>query len=402
MRKEKPCRVLALDIEGGYGGSSRSLFHLVRHVDPADAAVEVWCKREGPIQEAYGALDITCHVEPEMPKVSALPRFSRNVYMHLKFFAEFKASKEFRTRLATEIYKRFDVVHCNHESLAWLAAWLRSRIDAAIVVHNRTMLWPSLFSRMQMVRMDRAADRLVFITENEESNLRKLGAKSPGKVIYNVVEVPKESPEPHEALAGDSRFKVCCLSNYSWMRGVDRMVDVAEELKKRSRTDVLLVLAGEMNLTRSLPGELGQTAASGGDLKEYARKRGLSGSILFLGHVSEPERVLAACDALAKPTREANPWGRDILEAMALGKPVLSCGTYDRFVSEDETGYLLPEFSVDAFSDRIIRLADNRDLAQSLGARARLVVQKKCNGGARASDLVKLWGEAVESKQRFS
>ena len=48
-------------------------------------------------------------------------------------------------------------------------------------------------------------------------------------------------------------------------------------------------------------------------------------------------------DILITPTREYNPWGRDILEAIANGKAVISVGNYDKFVNKN-TGLLLNEF----------------------------------------------------------
>ena len=47
-------RVLCLDIEGGYGGSSRSLYESIRHL-PKGVTCEVWCRRAGPIQAQYRA-----------------------------------------------------------------------------------------------------------------------------------------------------------------------------------------------------------------------------------------------------------------------------------------------------------------------------------------------------------
>ena len=76
-------KVLALDIEGGHGGSSKSLYTLILHLDPNEVDVEVWCKRKGSIQERYMDIGVCCHVKPDMPKVSALPRFSRNIYGHM-------------------------------------------------------------------------------------------------------------------------------------------------------------------------------------------------------------------------------------------------------------------------------------------------------------------------------
>ena len=115
----------------------------------------------------------------------------------------------------------------------------------------------------------------------------------------------------------------------------------------------------------------------------------------FLGHVSEPETVLAACDVLLKPTREDNPWGRDILEGLAAGKPVISIGCYDRFVQNGETGFLLPQYDARTIADILMRLDADRALARHLGENAKARVAALCNGPARARDLLEVWRSAV-------
>ena len=96
----QPLRVLCLDIEGGFGGSSRSLFQSVKHLDREAVRVEVWCKRRGPIQEGYAGLGTPCRVFPAMPKVSALPRLSRNLLAHARYWMESARARGFRAELA--------------------------------------------------------------------------------------------------------------------------------------------------------------------------------------------------------------------------------------------------------------------------------------------------------------
>lgn len=392
-----PLRVLCLDIEGGYGGSSRSLYHLLKHVDRSRVAPEVWCRRAGPIVPLYEAIGITVRIEPGLPKVSSLPRFSRNVWAQAQHLAAFVRSRPVRQRLAATINDRFEVVHFNHEAFYHLAAWLRRRVAAAFVMHNRTLLKDSWFARRQARLLVGVNDVNVFITERERDNIRRLAGWDGGTVIHNVVDVPTVRPSPHPAVPPDGRFTVACLSNYSWMRGIDRLVDVAVVLRATGRDDVRFVVGGNCALSGSLPGLLGEVAARGGSLADYAAARGVANCFVFLGHVSEPERVLAASHALAKPSREDNPWGRDILEALAMGLPVLACGTYDRFVKPGVSGYLYPhgdDFDPAAMAADIAGLAGDPGKRQTMSAAAVECVRTECDGRARAADLLAAWAQA--------
>ena len=392
-----PLRVLCLDIEGGHGGSSRSLFHVLRHMDRSQIQLEVWCKRKGAIQTWYSDIEIPCRVEPDMPKVSALPRFSRNLYAQAKYRLDFLRSGSFRAKLVAAA-SHFDVIHANHEALSHLMFWLRPRIKAAIVIHNRTMLHKSLFACRQIAQMNHAADRLVFITENERDNVRKRGGSTEGIVIYNVVAPPTPFPAHDPQVSVDFRLNVASLSNYSYLRGTDRLVDIALALQKQSQHNIRFVVAGDMKLSRSLPGELGRIGAGGRTLVDYVLAKGVGDYFQFLGYVQEPERVLACCHVLIKPTRENNPWGRDILEAMAMGLPTLSFGTYDRFIKHNQTGYLLPEFNPIETARLLSLLASNRPLREEMGRQAQKHVALLCNGSDRAEDLKNIWYDSVLSR----
>jgi len=238
-------------------------------------------------------------------------------------------------------------------------------------------------------------DHLVFITENERETFRRHGAEAPGTVIYNIAAPPQEIVTPHPMVPDDGRFKIASLSNFGYNRGTDRLVDLAEALARAGRRDFLFVVAGDMTLPRSLPGELGLVARRGGTLADFAAARGVADMFLFLGHVDQPDRVLAAGDVLAKPTRRRDPWARDILEAMAMGRPVMSVGTYDRFVATAETGLLQPEFDPDEAARFLIDLADNREMVEDLGRRARERVARLCAGPERAADLLAVWQGAA-------
>ncbi len=391
-------RVLCLDIEGGFGGSSRSLFESLRHMDRDAVEPEVWCRRDGPIRQRYAELGIPCRVMEGMPRMNSLPKASRNLVGYARFWREMALWRSEATQLAVLVRQRFDVVHFNHEGLAGLAGFLRGRHDGAQTMHVRTMIPDNVFGRWQRRRMAAGIDRFAFITENERENVeRVLGRAVPGSVIYNIA-TDTGSARRHPAIPDDRRLKVAVLANYAHVRGIDRAVEIAEALAVRNRRDVLFVVAGDMSLQGSLPNELGRIARAGGTLADYAAARGVDDMFLFLGHVAAPETVLAACDMLLKPTREDNPWGRDIIEALAAGLPVLSIGQYQRFVETGKTGILMPVYNAAAAAEHLLKLHSDRTLLKHLGAAARARIAELCDGRNRAGDLLELWQDAVRAR----
>ena len=116
--KPSKLKVLCLDIEGGHGGSSRSLFNSLKYITESNKIdISVWCKRGGPIHDKYHRIDIETKIMPFMPTVSTVYRFSRNIILQLKFFLyDWPRSKKFRKDLI-EAAQDVDLVHGNHESL---------------------------------------------------------------------------------------------------------------------------------------------------------------------------------------------------------------------------------------------------------------------------------------------
>ena len=393
-------RVLCIDIEGGSGGSSRSLLEVLKAIDRDQVEPEVWFRRRSSFIDSYAAIGITSRLEAGLPSFSTLRRFSRNLFAIARALYALMRMRKRLTDIADEIDKRFDLVHFNHEGLFLVARWLRKRCRAPFVMHIRTMCWGygSPFGRWQAREILRVARECVFITENEQSSFAHAagqGGEMTGSVIYNVVQVVDRPPDADPRIPSDDRFKVAVLSNFSWIRGIDRLLEIAQALADSSKTDILFVVAGVMTLPRSLPGALGAARRRGLDLAGVAMERGLADMFLFLGHVDEPDRVLAGCDALIKPTREDNPWGRDILEGLAAGLPVITYGRYDRFVENEVTGCLFSRFDVAETAQAIARLAADRTIGQRLGAEGRDRVLSLCNGPARAADLVAVWRRAA-------
>jgi glycosyltransferase involved in cell wall biosynthesis len=388
---ERALRVLCLDIEGGHGGSSRSLFESLRHMDRAMVEPEVWCRRGGLIEDLYRRAGVPCRVEPALPNVNSLARLSRNFLIYGRWLRAFVKARPLLCELAREMDARFDVIHFNQEGFWLLARWLRPRIKPAFVMHLRTNLENTIFSRWQEQTIGRSMDHLVFITENERRTFETLGGRREGTVIFNVASKVPDDTEPHPDVPRDERFKIACLSNYSWNRGTDRAIEVAQTLASRDRRDFLFVMAGEMRLPGSLSGDLGAIGRRGGNLADYADRRGVDDMFAFLGHVTRPQGVLAACDVLIKPTRDRNPWGRDIIEALANGKPVLTVGEWDTFVTNGETGFMAPEFDAEAWASTLIRLAEDPSLCAEMGRNASERILRLCNGPDRAADLLNVW-----------
>jgi glycosyltransferase involved in cell wall biosynthesis len=96
------------------------------------------------------------------------------------------------------------------------------------------------------------------------------------------------------------------------------------------------------------------------------------------GLCADMPAALAAADLLIAPSTEAESFGRSVVEAGAMARPVLASalGAHGETVAHGETGWLVPPGDVDAWSsalaDAILTPAE-RKAAMGAAARARIV-----------------------------
>ena len=122
------------------------------------------------------------------------------------------------------------------------------------------------------------------------------------------------------------------------------------------------------------------------DLKERAAALGMSDRVCFWGGVDEGQLscLLAACDIFVLPSITPNEaFGLVQVEAMACGKPVISCDLRSGvpFVNQNGvTGRVVPPGNVQALAEAIRELLQNDELRARLGAAG----QRRSRAGRRS------------------
>lgn len=119
------------------------------------------------------------------------------------------------------------------------------------------------------------------------------------------------------------------------------------------------------------------------DWKNRAEALGVSARVLWAGDVTDAElaRCYASCDVFVLPCSErSEAFGTVQLEAMAAGKPVVSCdvNTGVAWVNRNEiTGIVVPPKNPQALASAIRRLVADAELRERMGAAGRERVGKE-------------------------
>jgi glycosyltransferase involved in cell wall biosynthesis len=106
------------------------------------------------------------------------------------------------------------------------------------------------------------------------------------------------------------------------------------------------------------------------ELRSQVSALGLDGRVDFRGFRDDIGAELAALDIVVHASVSAEPFGQVVVEAMAMGLPVIAAaaGGPAEIVDHEVTGLLFPPGDIDALARALARLASDAGLRASLGA----------------------------------
>ena len=256
-----------------------------------------------------------------------------------RFRDMWRSLKGVRTLAGLIRRERIDIVHTNSFKatlVGGLAALITRR---RLIFHDRIMLrhWP-LGSLAALV-----SDRVIAVCDAVRD---KHGWPIRRKVVVIPSGINTDRLSPVEQTRHTMR--VCFLGRMTEEKGVDTLVEAAA-----------LVVAQVPNARFVLAGS--PFTEEDGHYLDRIRLRiaelGLEGHVEFVGQVDDVPGLMAGCDLIVLPSR-IEAVGRVVLEAGAMGKPVVASATggLRQSVRDGESGILVAPGDVRGFADAIVRL----------------------------------------------
>lgn len=199
---------------------------------------------------------------------------------------------------------------------------------------------------------------------------------------------------PDEA-QGRAALSVAC----GWPPGTPVVGHVAR-LERWKGTDVFLRAAAL--LARRIPearfvvvgGALfGRDRSWADGLADLVRQLGLDGRVAMLGHRDDVLALMAGLDVVVHASTRADPFPTVVLEAMALGRPVVSTRTSgpDEATGAGDAGLLVPPRDPAALADAVVRLLSDPGLRRRLGRAGRERVTHHYTAERMAADFERHW-----------
>ena len=239
--------------------------------------------------------------------------------------------------------------------------------------------------------LSRGVAGCVCMTKAIEDHCRR-GGMQPAffRVIYDGLDLeafrPRRDPaETRRALGLDAEAEVVgVVGNIQEWKGQGVLLQALGLLASRRPRLKALVVGG---VHRS-------GAAYAESLHAFVREQGLADRVVWTGARSDVPDLIAAMDVFVHTSVRGEPFGRVIVEAMAVGRPVLAtkAGGVPEFVHDGQDGLLLPPGDAEALAECLDRLLDDpvergRLAAGALQAAQRFALQQHADAMMVAFDM---------------
>ncbi len=368
MKAGRVISVLHVDIEGGYGGSSRSLFELVSYFKCQRTKHKVLIRKDGPIAKKYNDQGIEFEIYKKI--FSRVPLRANN---WKNFLTGIFYSHHLMMFLVKLLRQKTDFIHFNHDGLAIAAFFVKLfRSSQKTIVHSRYE-WPDNFSsRLYSKALIFGADKIIAISHPVKSALVNVGVPSRMiEVHYNTSSTATTSSgfSPNSLEEGEP--KLIFLGVLNQIKNPIGMIGLDKELRKLGLAHQIL-LCGDAPRYRSLTKNLNFEKDS---IIEYERSTG-DRRFRYLGHVQAPEEEIKKSHFLIRPSSRNDPWGRDIIEAMCLGKVVIATGDCNDIIIHGENGFLLKRWHPEQAAKIVCELCDDPSEYEKICLNAYATAQK--------------------------
>jgi len=332
-------------------GASQSLLDLVAHLDRRCYHAVVLLPSEGPLAPLLQAHGATVVIEPNLAVVRRGSVKGRSLF-------------RFVTSLLRSIWKcvnhirkyRIAVVHTN-TALIFTPAIASSICGVPHVWHVRETFneFPRLWAPYSRLLV-RFSSCVICVSTAVRNQFGKLLDKRGTAIvtIFNGLDVEqfdRAIRRPETILERYTRHKealIVCIGRINSWKGQEVLV-ASYSLIKDQLPPTKLLIVGD-----TYPGNESYLFA----LQTLVHQLGLKTDVIFTGFVEDIPSLLSACALFVLPSTNPEPFGRVVLEAMAMRVPVIATnagGPLD-IIQDGISGILVPPRDKSALADAILQV----------------------------------------------
>ena len=359
--------ILYLDSGSGIGGGQRSLLLLLNLLDKDRFTPFVGCLGDSPFAaeaEKTEARVVPLSLPAAHNKTDKIRRFTLGDL--LEDLRQLKVILQLHRMVKRNA---IDLIHANSLSVALLGGIVARINRIPILMHKRYATSYGVLDRI----CERLLHRVILVSKATRWNFAPTAKQT---LIYNGVDLDafQASPEEVQDLraellpdASDASIVAGVVTRITPEKGIHFLVRAIAALKGLSLmtgTDIKLLIVGGPYFQKDIDYM--------NALKQEVADLGVEDSIIFTGFLSDTRVVTSLLDIVLVPSIIPEACPRTIIEAMAVGKPVIATplGGSKELVTP-ATGILVPPEDASAIADAIAILTTDRERLRALGKASR-------------------------------
>ena len=357
------------------GGPGRSLYYLLKHFDYEEFNVSTLIPEKKVFSKYIEKdnLKVNQIVNNNFPenlkrqnfqfqgkKFSILPLdIIINLFRLIYLLFDFK--KEL-------VRNKIDVIYCNGTLAKFFGATLGSIYSIKVVWHVRNYQKNIFLSYLiNFFSTFNSVKKIICVSKSTMSQFK---IKEKCKVINNGIDTEEFNPttvlrELREKFnISKEKIIIGTAGRVVPRKNFEHFVQLGIDVCKKYKKDCLFVLVGDT------PYYFGQNLMT--KLKAMVKKENLEDKFIFTGYTDKVEAYISDFDIFFIPSMYEDPFPRVVIEAMALGKPVLgyNIGGIGEAIDNKVNGY---SFNLDDSSviDSILELIEDEELRLKMSFEAR-------------------------------
>ena len=177
------------------------------------------------------------------------------------------------------------------------------------------------------------------------------------------------NPIRDELKISEETILIAAIGQLSRWKNQTDFIKAADKILKDNQNVHFLIIGDDLSK---------REAKFKNELKTLVRQFEIDKQLSFLGHRNDIQEIMAQIDILVH-TAINEPFGRVIIEAMAMEKPVVAynSGGIPEIVLNNKTGFLVEPFHYTLLAKKTALLASNKNLREKLGhsGRKRIINQ---------------------------
>jgi glycosyltransferase involved in cell wall biosynthesis len=298
---------------------------------------------------------------------------------------------------------RAEIVHAN-SIRAGLELALARVGSAAKIVHVRDCLPPGALTTATMRLIATTATTVVANSDYTAGTVRSAAASARLEVVHPAIDIAEFDPAQIDradararlGIAGTRRVLLGVVAQLSPWKGQDTAIEALRLLSEQGIDAHLLLIGSAKFRDRATRFDNEAYVAR---LRELVSAAELGQRVSWLGEREDVPELMSALDVLLLPSSQ-EPFGRALIEAMALGVPVIATdvGGPGEIVRDGVEGLLVAPDEPSAWAGAIRALAADPALRSQMGRAGRRRVEQAFTPVHHAAAMLDVYEQAIAAK----